>query len=99
LWGVNWRTAWPVLRNGAWVVVVLVIITVAMVWAQLEPASCTFLGIEWPNFWWQLAAVSLLAGLTLFCGWLQGVMNWAPAEIDLEPPAHASAGHHQHAGH
>ena len=39
------------------------------------------------NFWWQLGEVSLLAAVTLLCGWLQGVFGWTPAEISLEPPA------------
>jgi hypothetical protein len=97
LWGVNWRTLWPVLARGAWVVAVLAIVVVALVWSQMAPSTCNCLGIiTVPNFWWQLGAVSLLACLTLFCGWLQGVFGWQPAEIPLEPPAEAAGAAHGH---
>jgi hypothetical protein len=39
-----------------------------------------------------------VALLTLFCGWLQGVLGWTPPEIELEPPA-APVGHHDHGHH
>jgi hypothetical protein len=97
LWGVNWSKTWPVLRQGAWVGLVLIVITSALVWSQMAPSECTCLGfVTVANFWWQLGAVGLLTALTLFCGWLQGVFGWAPAEIDLEPSE--SAGDHD-AGH
>jgi hypothetical protein len=98
LWGVNWKKAWPVLARGAWAPAVLLLLVSALVWSRLTPSEGSFLGlITVPNFWWQLGAVGLLAALTLFCGWLQGVMDWAPAEISLEPPAptaHHGHGHH-----
>jgi hypothetical protein len=95
LWGVNWKRTWPVLAQGAWVPVVLVTITAAFVWSEIEPGSCTCLGVVTvPNFWWQLGDCGLLVGIALFCGWLQGVFGWTPAEIELEPPA---APAHEHA--
>jgi hypothetical protein len=51
-----------------------------------------------PNFWSQLVAVTGLALLALFSGWLQGILGWAPAEISVEPPA-AHHGHGHHHGH
>ncbi len=99
LWGVNWNKAWPALRSGAWVVVVLAVFTGAMVWAQLAPSSRNVGIFIVPNFWWQLGAVTLLAGLTLFCGWLQSVMNWSPAEIELEPHEEPHGGHAVDHGH
>jgi hypothetical protein len=101
LFAVNWNKAWPALRSGAWVVVVLVVLTVAMVWAQLEPGTYELPGIvAIPNFWWQLASVALLTAATLFCGWLQTLRQWEPTEMELEPagdvhPAHEPA-HHAH---
>jgi hypothetical protein len=86
MWGVNWRKTWPVLKQGAWVVVVLVMVASALVWSQLAPSSVA-------NFWWQLGAISLLTTLTLFVGWLQGVFGWTPAEINLEPPETAASEH------
>jgi hypothetical protein len=96
LLGINWKRAWPILARGAWAPAVLLVLTAALAWSQLAPAEGAFLGVGTiPNFWWQLGDVSLLAAVTLFCGWLQGVLGWAPAEIDLEPPAVAPAhGHH-----
>jgi len=96
LWGVNWKKAWPVLAQGAWVPVVLVSVVVAFVWSQVDPSSCTCLGfVTVPNFWWQLGGVSLLVAVALLCGWLQDIFGWTPAEIDLEPPA-APAHEHGH---
>src|SRR5207249_439950 len=99
LWAANWPTIWAVLRQGAWLPLVLLMILAALVWSQMAPSD--FIGLQFViihNFWWQLGAVSLLVALTLLCGWLQGVFQWTPAEISLEPseepavePAH---GHH-----
>jgi hypothetical protein len=97
LWGVNWKKAWPVLAQGAWAGVLLIGVVVTLAWSQIAPSSCTLLRIfVVPNFWWQLGAVAGLIAIALFCGWLQGVMGWTPAEISLEPPAAAS---HEHAHH
>lgn len=97
LWGVNWKNAWAVLSEGAWLPVLLIMIVSALVWSALAPSDCAVLGVaRVPNFWWQLGGVSLLAALTLFCGWLQGVFGWAPAEVDLEPPAAATDHAHGH---
>jgi hypothetical protein len=98
LWGVNWKKAWPVLARGGWAPIVLLLLIAALVWSRIAPSDCDCLGFfTVPNFWWQLGAVGLLAALTLFCGWLQGVFGWEPPEIDLEPPAVASHSHgHSH---
>ncbi len=96
LWGVNWAKVWPVLARGAWMPFVLLMFTSALVWSRMAPSACNCLGFATiPNFWWQLGAVGLLVAVTLFCGWLQGLMNWAPAEISFDPPA-PSAHHHHH---
>ncbi len=88
LWGVNWHRAWPVLRQGAWVGLVMLVVLGALVWSQVAPHSLNVGFAQVPNFWWQLTGVSLLAGLTLFCGWLQGYMGWAPADIPIYPTDH-----------
>jgi hypothetical protein len=95
--GVNWKKTWPVLEKGGWAVVVLAMVTVALVWSQMAPSSCDCLGFTVvENFWWQLGAVSLFTILTLFCGWLQDLLGWAPAEISLDPPeaSLSNDGHH-----
>jgi hypothetical protein len=98
LWGVNWSKGWGVLARGGWVVVVLLTVLAAMVWAAIAPSRYDVFGqFQAPNFWWQLVASTLLVLLALFCGWVQGVFHWEPAEINLEPPAHAHADHgHAH---
>jgi hypothetical protein len=99
-WGVNWKKTWPVLKGGAWVVVVLAMITGALVWSQIAPSEWT--GLEFitiPNFWWQLVAMALLTALTLFCGWLQGVLGWTPAEVELDSPQRFAADHDHGNGH
>jgi len=94
LLGVNWTKVWPVLARGAWAPVVLLIMTSALVWSRIAPSDCSCLGFATiPNYWWQLGAVSLLASVTLFCGWLQGLLHWAPEEINLDPPAPSAHGH------
>jgi len=95
LWGVNWQKAWPVLRGGAWAPVTLLLLVTAFVWSRLVPSVDPWWEAV-PNFYWQLGAVGLLAALTLFCGWLQGVFGWAPPEINLDPPA---ADSHEHGHH
>jgi hypothetical protein len=97
LWAVNWRRAGPVLAQGAWAPLVLLMLTAALAWSQMSPSDYHLWFLTVPNFWWQLGAVTLLVGLTLFAGWLQGVMAWEPAEVSLEPPA--PAGHHGHDAH
>src|SRR5262249_28898143 len=82
LWAVNWRKLWPVLAQGAWLPVVLLLIVAALVVSQVAPGENRFLG----NFWWHLGNLGLLLVLTLFCGWLQGLFSWAPPDVDLEPP-------------
>ena len=95
LWAVNWKHTWKVLGAGAWAPVVLICLMVAGVWSQVRPSELVVTpGFILSNFWWQLGAVSSLLGSALFCGWLQGYFGWTPAEIDLEPPAHAPAHAH-----
>lgn len=97
LLGVNWSKAWLVLAQGAWIAVVLVVVVSALVWSQIMPASKCLGFTSIPNFWWQLCLTSSIAGLALFCGWLQGYKGWTPIEISLEPPAPAP--HDLHHGH
>lgn len=97
LLAVNWQKAWPVLRAGGWAPVVVLALVAALTWSRLQPVPSECLGVVTvPTFWWQLGYVTMLIVVALFCGWLQGVMRWAPAEISLEPPAHghADAPHH-----
>lgn len=98
LWGVNWKKAWPALAAGGWAPVVLICVVSALVWSRITPAACDCLQfVVVPNFWWQLGAVGLLAAVALFCGWLQGVFDWTPPEVSLEPPApSADHGHGHH---
>jgi hypothetical protein len=97
LWCVNWKHAWPVLARGAWVPVVLLTFIIALTWAYVSPSACTWLpGVSIPNFWWQLGGVSILVALALFCGWLQGVLGWAPEEVSFDPPAVSDGHGHGH---
>jgi hypothetical protein len=97
LLGVNWQRAWPALRHGGWAPVILLVLIVSLVWSRLQPVGCDCLGFTTiPNFWWQLGYMSMLVGIALFCGWLQGVLHWAPAETSLEPPAPTHGSDHRH---
>jgi hypothetical protein len=97
LWGINWRKVWPVLAQGAWLPLAFLAFTVALVWSQIVPAQGNLLGlVNVPNFWWQLGNVLLFLALFLLCGYVQTMYGWAPAEIDLEPPAQETHGHGHH---
>jgi hypothetical protein len=99
LWAVNWVHAWEWLRRGAWVAVVLFVIVAALVWSQIAPGPLNIGFMLVPNFWWQLVATALLACLALFCGWVQGVMSWMPADIPIYPAEaiHDDTHGHEHA--
>ena len=95
LWCVNWKDVWPVLARGAWLVVVLLVLSSALAWSAIFPSTCNCIGVPLPNFWWQLGYVAMLVAVALFCGWLQGVFRWTPSEISLDPPAPSEhAAHH-----
>jgi hypothetical protein len=87
LLAVNWKRCGAALRAGGWAPVVLLGLVAALVWSRFQPVGCSCPGfVVIPNFWWQLGYVALLIALALFCGWLQGVLHWVPAELDLTPP-------------
>jgi hypothetical protein len=101
LCAVNWKKGWTALAQGGWMPVVLLNLVVALVWSGIAPSNYDVSGLfSLSNFWWQLLVVVSLTLLALFFGWLQGVLGWAPPEIDLEPPAvehgHGHHGHHPH---
>jgi hypothetical protein len=96
LWAADWKKIWPVLAEGAWVPVLLLLVAAALAWSQLSPSPCNCIGVTIPNFWWQLGELGLLAVITLLCGWVQGLFNWQPAEIDMEPAAAAAHEHGHH---
>jgi hypothetical protein len=95
LWCVNWPKVWPVLAQGGWIVVVLLMFISALAWSSIFPSTFTGFGFPLPNFWWQLGSVGALTLVALFCGWLQEQLGWTPAEVNFEPPA----GHHGHGHH
>jgi hypothetical protein len=100
LWAVDWKKVWPALAQGAWAPCVLLILIAALVWSRIAPGPCECLSfVRLPNFWWQLGAVSGLAGLALFSGWLQGLMHYTPVEVPVEPPAHHGHWHGHGHGH
>jgi hypothetical protein len=102
LWCVNWKKAWPILSEGGWVPVVLLMFIVALAWSRISPATCRCLGFPIANFFWQLIGVTGLTLLALFSGWVQGRLDWTPAAVSFEPPAHEHGhghGHHHHGGH
>jgi hypothetical protein len=97
LLGVNWKKLWAALAAGAWAPLVLLMFLSALAWSRIAPSDCdclTFVTV--PNFWWQLGSVALLVSLTFLCGWLQGLLGWTPAEINLDPPAPSAHGHGHH---
>jgi hypothetical protein len=95
VWAVDWRKLWPLLGQGGWVPLGLLMLAAALAWSQLDPGPSQRLGVGLPNFWWQLGVVAFVVATALFCGWLQGRFRWAPPEIQLEP-SDAPGQHHAH---
>ena len=96
LLGVNWVKAWNWLAQGAWVAVLLLVVLAALVWSQVAPHDLDIGFTRVPNFWWQVGGAALLAGLALFCGWVQGVMGWTPQEYPIYPAENHSDLSHGH---
>ena len=97
LFAVNWHKAWPMLADGGWAPVVLLMIVASLSWAMIDSRPCNCLGfMVVPNGWWQFGNVCTLTALAFVCGWLQGYFAWTPAEISVEPPlvAHEHHAHH-----
>jgi hypothetical protein len=97
----NWKRIWPVLAEGAWVPMILLVVGGALAWSQLAPSRGHLLfagsgrGLDLPNFWWQLGDVGLLVCVALLCGWIQGLLGWQPPDINFEPATVAhDASHH-----
>ncbi len=95
---VNWRRLWPTLARGAWLPVALLLVMAAIVWSRVSPGDHVLFGsVHVSALGWHLGAVGIIAGLAFLCGWLQGILGWAPAEMEIEPPpptAHAAEAHH-----
>jgi hypothetical protein len=73
---------------------VLLALVSALVWSRIAPSDLSLGIAAVPSFWWHLGAVGSLICLTLLCGWVQGLLHWAPADINIDPPAHdPSHGH------
>jgi hypothetical protein len=84
---VNWKKAWPVLREGGWLPALLLLILAALVWSQIAPGDWTPAEpLTLPNFWWQLAALIGLAAVAGLCGWVQGLLHWGPVEPESSSP-------------
>jgi len=94
LWGVNWQKAWPMLKQGAAIPLALLVVLVALAWSQIAPGTSSYIPL--PNFWWQLVAVAALAASALFCGWLQGITGWTPADVEVDPPVQVEHGQPHH---
>jgi hypothetical protein len=101
LGAVNWQKAWPALRQGAWLGVVLIVFLATLAWSEIDPTPTQISDLgAIPSFWVRLSCVGGLAALALFCGWLQGVLGWIPPEIEVDPPeTSADHGHSTQHGH
>ncbi len=97
LWCADWSKLWPVLGSGAWAPAVLLVLMGGAVWGVLDPRVLNGPGFFIPSVVWHIVAAAGVAALTLFCGWLQGVVGWTPPEFPVHPPAPAhDAGHGHH---
>ena len=100
LFAVNWKKAWSVLAQGAWMPLVLLTCFVPFVWSRIQWTNCTSVGtLPIPNFWWQFITVLLYVGVAFFCGWLQGYFHLSPFEMEIEPAVEAHGDGHGHGHH
>src|SRR6202008_3545525 len=62
LWAVNWKKVWPVLAQGGWLVVVLLMIIAALPWSEIAPDSGYLFGglVVSSAFWRHLIVVAIL---------------------------------------
>src|SRR5262245_21427217 len=93
---VNWRKLRPVLSQGAWGPVILLMLIIALAWSRLAPGELSWGIVVLPNFWWQLAALTVILCFTLLCGVLQDVLGVVPPELNLEPPVSQESEHEPH---
>jgi hypothetical protein len=99
LWCCNWKKTWPVLAEGGWMVVVLLVLMISLAWSSISPSTSRHLGFPISNFFWQLLVVTGVTLLALFCGWVQGRLDWTPEEVNFDPPVQEHGhGHHGHHG-
>ncbi len=99
LWGVNWSRVWPVLARGGWLAVVLVVLLGSLAWSQVFPREPALGWVRLPNFWWQLGVAVVLTLATLWLGWLQGILGWAPGDPLPEPTSGEALPEHDHPEH
>jgi hypothetical protein len=86
LLAVNWKKAWAVLAEGAWLAVLLLIFLSSLVWSHIDQSKLTITGVGTvSSLWWRIGCVCALTLIALFCGWLQGALGLTPPEMELEP--------------
>jgi hypothetical protein len=103
LLAVNWRKLSPVLIQGGWVGVALILLVAVLVWSSIAPPAAGkhfLLGLQLDNFYGKFVYVSGLAVIALLCGTAQNAgVCAALCRFDEPAPAADDHGHDDHGHH
>jgi hypothetical protein len=97
---VNWAKAYPILRRGGILGVLLLMVVAVLVWGSVAPpegGKHYLLGMAVSNFTGKFIYVTMLTCMALMCGSAQ--LSGAFGSLAVFPEATAEDDHHGHDGH
>lgn len=95
---VRWQEVFAVLRRGAWLTVMLLLVSAALCWAVVMPPLWIVGGHSLPSLVEKLLIVGGLAAIAVVCGRIQLALGWwstpmgATNRLGLKQPTEPSAG-------
>jgi hypothetical protein len=107
LFAVNWSKAFPILRRGGAIGVLLAMFIAVLVWGSVAPpegGTHSLLGLAVSNYAGKFMYVTMLACMALLCGSVQmsgalGRLAEFPEPVADDHHGHGHDGHHQHDTH
>ncbi|MBL8817067.1 MAG: hypothetical protein JNL58_13650 [Planctomyces sp.] len=104
---VNWTKAFPILRKGGYIGVVLLMLVAVLVWGSVAPpieGTHSLFGLTVSNFAGKFVYVTMLTCIALLCGSAQlsgafGSLCEFPEEATDDDHGHGHGGHHGHDDH
>lgn len=103
-YAVNWRKAFPILRRGGMIGVLLMMFAAVLVWGSVAPPDGerhAMLGLTVSNFTGKFIYVTFLTCIALLCGSAQlsgafGRFGEFPEELAADEHGHDDHGHSDH---